>query len=106
VSYDLRVRGDGELDLERARAALAAGEGDELDWARDALTATFLLTPSEIGVGVSGGDAPRAERARDFEELLAVVLDLARGLGARVDDPQLGRELGYGDVPDAVALFA
>jgi len=108
VSYDLRVRADDELDLDRARAVLAGAEaaGDELYWERDALTATFLLTPSEIGIGVSGGDAPRADRARAFEALLAVVLELADQVGARVEDPQLGRELGHGDVPDAVALFA
>ena len=108
MSYDLRLHGDGELDLDRARAALTGAEaaGDELCWERDGLTATFLLTPSEIGVGVSGNDAPQADRARDFEALLALVLGLAEQVGARVEDPQLGRELGYGDVPDAVALFA
>ncbi len=108
MSYDLRVLADGELDLDRARAVLAGAEaaGDELYWDREALTATFLLTPAEIGVGVSGNDAPRADRARDFEALLAVVLELAAQTGARVEDPQLGRELGHGDVPDAVALFA
>jgi hypothetical protein len=108
VSYDLRVLADHELDLDRARAVLAGTEvaGDELYWERDALTATFLLTPSEIGIGVSGSDAPWADRARDFEALLAVVLELADEVGARVEDPQLGRELGHADVPEAVALFA
>jgi hypothetical protein len=105
VSYDLRMRGEGELDLDRARAALA-GAGDELYWERDGLTATFLLTPTEIGIGVSGNDAPRADRARDFEALLGLVLALAEQVGASVEDPQLGRELGHGDVPDAVAMFA
>jgi hypothetical protein len=108
VSYDLRVRGDGELDLERARVVLAGTEeaGDERHWQREALTATFLLTPDEIGIGVTGSDASRADRARDFEALLDLVLELAARTGARVEDPQLGRELGHGDVPDAVALFA
>jgi hypothetical protein len=108
MSYDLRVRSDHELDLDRARTALAGAEtaGDELSWEREAVTATFLLTPSEIGIGVSGSDASRADRARDFEALLALVLALADQVGARVEDPQLGRELSRGDVPDAVALFA
>jgi hypothetical protein len=108
VSYDLRLLGDGPLDLDRARAALAGAEqaGDELSWERDALTATFVLTPAEIGVGVSGEDAPREDRARDFEELLVTVVGLAERLGARVHDPQLGRDLGPADVPAAVAFFA
>jgi hypothetical protein len=110
LSYDLRVLRDdgGDLDLDRARAALPGAEqaGDELYWERDALTAAFLLTPAEIGVGVSADDAPRADRARDFEQLLGAVLDLAEQLGARVHDPQLGRELGREDVPAAVAFFA
>ena len=108
MSYDLRLLGDGELDLGVARAVLAGAEdhGDELYWERDALSATFLLTPDEIGVGVTSDDAPRAERARDFEELLGVVLDLAQRVGARVHDPQLGRDLGRDDVLDAVGFFA
>jgi len=109
VSYDLRLMSEGgALDLDRARAALAGAEqaGDELYWERDALTASFLLTATEIGVGVSGEDAPRAERARDFEELLGAILDLAERLGARVHDPQLGRDVGREDVPAAVAFFA
>jgi len=109
VSYDLRLLGERPLDLGRARSALAGAHeatGDELSWEREALTATFLLTPAEIGVGVSGNHAPRADRARDFEELLGVLLSVAGRIGARVHDPQLGRDLGPEDVPAAVAFFA
>ena len=109
MSYDLRVRSDHELDLDRARTTLAGAEtaGDELSWEREAVTATFLLTPSEIGIGVSGSDASRADRARDFEQAARPGARPRRpGRGARGGPRQPGRELSRGDVPDAVALFA
>lgn len=104
MSYDLYLLGDGDLDLDAARAAL--GDGDELVWDRATLSATFLLTPEEIDIGVVGDDAPAAERARDFTELLELVLELAGRLRARVHDPQLGRDLSHDDVPVAVAGFS
>ena len=106
MSYDLRLIGDGTLDLDAARAALGGGDGVEVEWERDTLSATFVLAPREIGVGVVGDDAPPAERARDFAALLDVVMAVARRAGARVHDPQLGRELTPADVPAAVRDFA
>jgi len=109
VSYDLVLLPTaGPLDVDRARDAfrIAEGEGEELVWEAQALTATILLTPAEIGIGVSGEDAPAAERARDFAALLDAILEAAAVTRARVHDPQLGRDLGRGDIADAVAQFA
>lgn len=107
MSYDLNLTGDGDLDLDLARAALGGEpESDEWLWVRDALTATILLTEEEIDVGIVSDDAPQAERARDFEELLRAALDLADRLRASVYDPQLGRDLTSDDVPEAVRRFA
>lgn len=107
MSYDLNLTGDGELDLDLARSAFGGDpDCDELLWLRDALSATVVLTADEIDVGIVGDDASQAERARDFEELLRVVLDLADRLGADVYDPQLGRNLRRADVPEAVRGFA
>lgn len=107
MSYDLCLTADGELDLDLARSAFGGDpDCDELLWLRDALSATVLLTADEIDVGIVGDDAPCAERARDFEELLRVVLDLAVRLGADLYDPQLGRDLEPADVPEVVRAFA
>lgn len=96
MSYDLLILGDGELDV----------EPDECEWIRGTVAATFVLTREEIGVGVVGDDAPAAERARDFGALLEVVMGMAERLGARVHDPQLGRDLTPADVPLAIRDFA
>lgn len=107
MSYDLNLIGDGDLDLDLARAAFDCDpDCDEVLWLRDALSATVLFTEEEIDVGIVSDDAPQADRARDFEELLRLVLDLANRLGADVHDPQLGRDLGPHDVPEAVRGFA
>jgi hypothetical protein len=110
VSYDLSIRPVGPtLDLAAARVAFVAraeGEGDELVWESDALSASILLTEAEIGIGVTGDDVPTADRAREFEALLVAVLDAAEQAGGRVTDPQLGRALGRADVAAAVAEFA
>jgi hypothetical protein len=107
VSYDLAIVGTGELDLDLAAAALGGEpDEDELVWERDAVTATIVLTPEEIGIGVVGDDAPREQRAREFEELLRLLLDLADRLGAELHDEQFGRALGLEDVADAVRDFA
>ncbi len=107
MSYDLNLTGRGELDLELAYTALDADrDSDEVEWPRDALVAQFLLTPEEIDVGVVSDEAPQADRARDFEELLRFVLDLAHRLDADVYDPQLGRNLGLDDIAEAVRGFA
>ena len=109
MSYDLRIVSDaGELDLRQARAFLGGPDdgSDELLWTRESLSAAFVLTATEIGVGITGDAAPQAHRARDFEELLRFLLALAVRIGARVYDPQLDRELGPADVAAAVRGFA
>jgi hypothetical protein len=98
MSYDLRVFG---ADPAAARAALD-GEGDEFSWEGEALVASVVVAPGELGLGVYADDgASSAARARSFEELLRRLLALGR-----VHDPQLGRDVGVGDVPDAVRFFA
>jgi len=110
VSYDLSILPVGaSLDLAAVRAAFgerAEGEGDELVWESDALSASIVLTEAEIGIGVNGDDVPAADRARDFEDFLVAVLDAAEQAGGRVTDAQLGREVGRADVAAAVAEFA
>ena len=107
MSYDLSITGAGELDLDAARAVLGVPAGeDELTWERDALSATVVLDPQEIGIGVVADDAPREQRAREFEALLALVLGLAARLEASVHDHQLGRELSGADISEAVQGFA
>lgn len=107
MSYDLNLVGDGELDLDVARKVLGGDpDSDEAEWSREALQATILFTPEEIDIGIVTTDAAQAERARDFEELLRMVLDLADRLDATVFDPQFGRELGHDDVQEAVSDFA
>ena len=106
VSYDLAIIGDRDLDLDVARNVLGVAAGcDEVDWLRDALTATVVLTPDEIGVGISANRVPAAERARDFEQLLHVLLDLAEQLGAELHDEQFGRGIGRDDLPEVVRFF-
>jgi hypothetical protein len=109
VSYDLNLTSDSDsdLDLDLARRVFGGDpDCDEVNWLRDTLAATILLTPEEIDVGIAGDDAPQADRARDFAELLRVVLDLADQLGADVYDPQLGRQLALDDLPEAIRGFA
>jgi hypothetical protein len=81
-------------------AGLGGAEEDELLWTRGELAAQFLLTRDEIGVGVVG------DGAHEFEELLRELLRLADEAGARVHDPQFGRDIGVADVPDVVEFFA
>jgi len=108
VSHDLALAAGGELDLDLARRVLGAEdrESDEVLRLRDALSATFVLTPEESGIGVVADQAPQADRTDDFRELLAVVLRLAENLGADVYDSQLDREIGPGDVDEVVRGFA
>ena len=108
MSYDLRILSQGgELDLRQARVFLGCpDDSDELLCTRESLTAEFVLTPGEIGVGVVPDAASQADRARDFEQLLRDLLALAARIGARVYDPQLDRDLGPEDVAAAVEGFA
>jgi hypothetical protein len=99
VSYDLRVIGSG-APLTPAWEALGGTDDDELLWTRGELAAQMLLTSEEIGVGVVG------DGEREFEELLRELLRLADDVGARVHDPQFGRDIGVADVPDVVEFFA
>src|SRR5262245_44658507 len=108
MSYDLRIlSAGGDLDMRQARAFLGCpDDSDELLWTRESLTAEFVLTPREIGVGVVPDAASTADRARDFEQLLRDLLVLAGRIGARVYDPQLDRDLGPDDVSEAIGRFA
>jgi hypothetical protein len=106
MSYDLRVTAPRGLDLEPLVAAGAEREGDELVWARETLVAQLLPLERAVEVGVAGDDAPPAARARDFRDLLELLLEVAARGGGAVHDPQLGRELGEDDVDAAVACFA
>lgn len=113
MSYDLSITGSGDLDLDLARTVLGGDPdapkdlpSDEALWLRDALSASILFTRDEIGIGVSGDDVSSAERARDFEELLRVLLGLADRLGAELYDQQFDRVIGPADVPEVVGDFA
>jgi hypothetical protein len=106
VSYDLRVTALRRLDLEPLLAAGADEAGGELVWTRETLVAQLLPGDRELEVGVVGHEAPVERRARDFREVLAVLLAIAERGGGVVHDPQLGRDLGPDDVDAAVQMFA
>jgi hypothetical protein len=105
VSYDLRILSRKRLELARVDARLreagATGEGDDLVLERGAVVPSVLS--EEIGIGVtvvSEGDA-----REDFAAVLDLVLDLADELGARVYDPQVGREVTRADREEVLAVF-
>jgi hypothetical protein len=107
VSYDLSVL--GPLDETRAAALLAAagaeGEGDELLLEREGVVASFLIRGGEIGVGVTTLTEDEADARAGFRRVLDVVLGLAEELGARVYDPQAGRDLAPDDAEEALRAF-
>lgn len=110
MSYDLRVIAVEQVDIEAVRALLLAvdgmeGLGDELVWSGTAVTASFLLDPREIDVGVTSDDAPTDVLRREFREVLDIVSRVASVVGAPVYDVQLARALRPGD-EDAVRDFA
>jgi hypothetical protein len=110
VSYDLRVIADRAIDLEAVRALLAAVDGmeemgDELVWSGTAVTASFLLDPAEVDVGVTSDEAPVDVLRREFLEVLDIVARVGSLVRAPVYDVQLGRALRAND-EDAVRDFA
>ena len=107
MSYDLSVL--GPLDEARAAALLAAagaeGEGDELHLEQDGVAATFLIRGGEVGVGLTTLTDDEAAARAGFRRVLDIVLALSEELGARVYDPQVGRELGADDADEAMRAF-
>lgn len=110
VSYDLRVVADRAIDLDAVRALLVAIDGmeelgDELVWSGTAVTASFLLDPGEIDVGVTSDEAPVDVLRREFLGVLDIVARVGSLVRAPVYDVQLGRALRTGD-EEAVKDFA
>jgi hypothetical protein len=110
VSYDLRVIAEHPIDLEAVRALLVAVSGmeelgDELVWSGTAVTASFLLDPAEVDVGVTSDDAPVDVLRREFLVVLDIVARVGSLVRAPVYDVQLGRALRPRD-EDAVKDFA
>ncbi len=107
MSYDLSVL--GPLDEARAvsllEAAGAEGDGDELHLEYDSVAATFLIRGGEVGIGVTTLTDDDAAARAGFRRVLDVVLALSEELGARVYDPQAGRELGPEDAEEAISAF-
>ena len=110
MSYDLRVIAERPIDIGAVRALLLAVDGmedlgDELVWSGTAVTASFLLDPAEIDVGVTSDEASVDVLRVEFSVLLDIVWRVASRVGAAVYDVQLGRPLRPGD-EDAVRDFA
>jgi hypothetical protein len=105
MSYDLRVSAPGGLDLGPLLAAGAEKAGGELVWARETLVAQFLPSGDALEVGVVGHEGSPAQRAREFRDLLELLLIVAGPEGA-VHDAQLGRDLSADDVGAAAAGFS
>ena len=110
MSYDLRVIAKHPIDLAAVRALLVAVDGmedlgDELVWSGTAVTASFLLDPAEIDVGVTSDEAPVDVLRREFLEVLDIVARVGSLVRAPVFDVQLGRALRPRD-EDAVRDFA
>jgi len=106
-SYDLSVV--GPVDEARATELLVAAgaetAGDELYLAHDGARATFLIRGGEVGVGVTTLTDDDSAARVGFHRTLDVVLALAQALGARVYDPQAGRELAVDDAQEALRAF-
>lgn len=110
MSYELRIMSPAPIDLVAVRRLLLAVDGveavgDELIWAGALVNAAFVLDQTEIGVGVTSGEAPTEDLRREFRALLDVVSRVAALVGAPVYDVQLGRTLARDD-DEAVRDFA
>jgi hypothetical protein len=110
VSYDLRVIAMRPIDVAAVRALLRAVDGveelgDELVWSGTAVTASFLLDPGEVDVGVTSEEAPAEVLRNEFRAVLDIASRVASLVGAPVYDVQLGRALRPGD-EEAVKDFA
>jgi hypothetical protein len=110
VSYDLQVIAKDPVDLEAVRALLLAVDGveelgDELVWSGTAVTASFLLDPGEVDVGVTSGEAPVDVLRREFLQVLDIVMRVGSLVRAPVYDVQLARALRADD-EEAVRDFA
>ena len=110
MTYDLRVTPARPVDVDAVRALLRAVEGveelgDELVWSGTAVTASFLLDPREIGIGVTSDDAPTDVLRGEFREVLDIASRVASLAQASLYDVQLGRALGPRD-EEAVKDFA
>ena len=110
MSYDLQIIAERGVDLEAVRALLRAVDGmeelgDELVWSGTAVTASFLLDPAEVDVGVTSDEAPVDVLRREFLEVLDIVSRVASLVRAPVFDVQLGRALRPRD-EEAVRDFA
>lgn len=110
MSYDLRVIAEREIDLEAVRALLVAVDGmeelgDELVWSGTAVSASFLIDPAEVDVGVTSDEAPALVVRREFLQVLDIVARVGALVRAPVYDVQLGRALRPGD-EEAVKDFA
>jgi len=98
MSYDLRVIAERAIDVGAVRALLVAIDGieehgDELVWGGTAVTASFLLDPTEIDVGVTSDEAPVDVLRAEFHQVLDIAMRVASVVGAPVHDAQLGRVL-------------
>ena len=110
MSYDLRVTPTRPIDVDAVRALLLAVDGveelsDELVWSGTAVTASFLVDPGEVGIGVTSDDAPTDVLRREFREVLDIAMRIASLVQASVYDVQLGRALRDDD-EEAVKDFA
>lgn len=110
VSYDLRVIAVRPIDLDAMRALLLAVDGveelgDEVVWSGTAVTASFVLDPAEVDVGVTSDEAPAEVLRREFREVLDIAGRVASLVQAPVYDVQLGRALRPRD-EEAVKNFA
>lgn len=110
VSYDLRVVPVRTIDIDAVRALLLAADGveelgDDLVWSGTTVTASFVLDPTEIDVGITSGEAPTDLLRREFREVLELVSRVASLVQAPVYDVQLGRALLPRD-EEAVKDFA
>lgn len=88
MSYDLQVIAERAIDLAAVRSLLVSMDdveelGDELVWSGTAVTASFLLDPAEIDVGLTSGEASVDVLRREFLQVLDIVMRVASVVGRR-----------------------